>query len=176
MESELARLFGATEGFVFVAMGVFARVGAALFLVPGFGERSIPMRVKLGGALAMVATRYLRSDGLGATRWQTVSRTVLPNAVAGIMTGIILAVARAIGETAPLILVGALTFIPFLPQGALDQFTALPIQIFNWTARPQDEFQDLAAAAIVVLMVLLLSMNLTAILLRNHFEAKRAGG
>jgi len=112
---------------------------------------------------------------LGATRWQVIWSHVLPMAAPGIFTGVILALSRAIGETAPLILVGALTFIPFLPQGALDQFTALPIQIFNWTARPQDEFQGLAAAAIVVLMILLFTMNLTAILLRNYFENRRAG-
>jgi len=112
---------------------------------------------------------------LGATRWQVIYSHVLPMAAPGIFTGVILALSRAIGETAPLILVGALTFIPFLPQGALDQFTALPIQIFNWTARPQDEFRGLAAAAIVVLMILLFTMNLTAILLRNYFENQRAG-
>ncbi len=111
---------------------------------------------------------------LGATRWQVIWSHVLPMAAPGIFTGVILALSRAIGETAPLILVGALTFIPFLPQGALDQFTALPIQIFNWAARPQDEFRGLAAAAIVVLMVLLFTMNLTAILLRNYFESQRA--
>ena len=112
---------------------------------------------------------------LGATRWQVIYSHVLPMAAPGIMTGVILALSRAIGETAPLILVGALTFVPFVPQGALDQFTALPIQIFNWTARPQDEFRGLAAAAIVVLMILLFTMNLTAILLRNYFESRRAG-
>ena len=112
---------------------------------------------------------------LGATRWQVIYSHVLPMAAPGIMTGVILALSRAIGETAPLILVGALTFVPFVPQGALDQFTALPIQIFNWTARPQDEFRGLAAAAIVVLMILLFTMNLTAILLRNYFETRRAG-
>lgn len=112
---------------------------------------------------------------LGATRWQVIWSHVLPMAAPGIMTGVILALSRAIGETAPLILVGALTFVPFVPQGAMDQFTALPIQIFNWTARPQDEFRGLAAAAIVVLMLLLFTMNLTAILLRNYFEERRAG-
>ena len=112
---------------------------------------------------------------LGATRWQVIYSHVLPMAAPGILTGVILALSRAIGETAPLILVGALTFVPFVPQGALDQFTALPIQIFNWTARPQDEFRGLAAAAIVILMILLFTMNLTAILLRNYFEERRAG-
>jgi phosphate transport system permease protein len=112
---------------------------------------------------------------LGATRWQVIWSHVLPMAAPGIFTGVILALSRAIGETAPLILVGALTFVPFLPQGALDQFTALPIQIFNWAARPQDEFRGLAAAAIVILMILLFTMNLSAILLRNYFEERRAG-
>ncbi len=111
---------------------------------------------------------------LGATRWQVIWSHVLPMAAPGIFTGVILALSRAIGETAPLILIGALTFVPFLPRGALDQFTALPIQIFNWTARPQSEFEGLAAAAIVVLMILLFTMNLTAILLRNYFEERRA--
>lgn len=112
---------------------------------------------------------------LGATRWQVIYSHVLPMAAPGIFTGVILALSRAIGETAPLILIGALTFVPFLPQGALDQFTALPIQIYNWTARPQSEFEGLAAAAIVVLMILLFTMNLSAILLRNYFEERRAG-
>ncbi len=112
---------------------------------------------------------------LGATRSQVIWSHVLPMAAPGILTGVILSLSRAIGETAPLILVGALTFVSFLPRGAMDQFTALPIQIFNWTARPQDEFRGLAAAAIVVLMVLLFTMNLSAILLRNYFEERRAG-
>lgn len=110
---------------------------------------------------------------LGATRWQVVYSHVLPIAAPGILTGVILALSRAIGETAPLIMIGALTFVPFLPQGVMDSFTVLPIQIFNWTARPQDEFRGLAAAGIVVLMILLMAMNLSAILLRNYFENKR---
>jgi phosphate transport system permease protein len=112
---------------------------------------------------------------VGATRWQVVWGHVLPAAAPGILTGVILALSRAIGETAPLIMVGAAGLVA-VPQSVMDPFTVLPIQIFNWTARPQDEFQGLAAAAIVVLMVLLLGMNLTAILLRNHFESKREGG
>lgn len=112
---------------------------------------------------------------LGATRWQVIRSHVLPMAAPGIFTGVILALSRAIGETAPLILIGALTFVPFLPESAMDQFTALPIQIFDWARRPQEDFLGLAAAAIVVLMVLLFTMNLTAILLRNYFESRRAG-
>jgi phosphate transport system permease protein len=111
---------------------------------------------------------------LGATRWQVIWSHVLPAAAPGILTGVILALSRAIGETAPLIMVGAAGLVA-APNSVMDPFTVLPIQIFNWTARPQDEFQGLAAAAIVVLMVLLLTMNLSAILLRNYFEQQRAG-
>ncbi|MGH7542948.1 MAG: phosphate ABC transporter permease PstA [Gemmatimonadota bacterium] len=110
------------------------------------------------------------SYGLGATRWQTIRHHVLPNALPGIMTGTILALSRAIGETAPLIMMGALTFIAFVPDGPRDAFTVLPIQIFNWASRPQDEFRNLAAAAIIVLLVLLLSMNALAIWLRNKYR------
>lgn len=108
------------------------------------------------------------SLALGATRWQTIGRQVLPAAIPGIATGSILALSRAIGETAPLILLGALTFITFNPGGLDSLFTVLPIQIFNWTSRPQEEFKVLAAAAIVVLLVVLLSMNAFAIWLRNR--------
>lgn len=110
---------------------------------------------------------------LGATRRQVIWSHLLPMSAPSIMTGVILALSRAIGETAPLIMIGALTFIAFLPTSVLDPFTVLPIQIFNWTARPQAEFQGLAAAGIIVLMIVLFLMNLSAILLRNHFEKYR---
>ena len=110
--------------------------------------------------------------GLGATRWQVVRHQVLPIAMPGILTGTILALSRAIGETAPLIMIGALTFIAFTPEGIMDPFTVLPIQIFNWVSRPQEEFRQLAAGAIVVLLVLLLAMNATAIILRNRFQTR----
>ena len=113
------------------------------------------------------------SFALGATRWQTVRRVVLPAAAPGILTGIILALARALGEAAPLIMIGALMFVPFVPTSPLDQFSVLPIQIFNWTARPQPEFRLIAAAAIIVLLVVLLTMNAAAVLLRNKYQ-KRA--
>lgn len=105
---------------------------------------------------------------LGATRWQVVRRSVLPYAIGGMMTGNILAMSRAIGETAPLIMIGALTFVAFLPQDPLDSFTVLPIQIFNWISRPQEEFQQVAAAAILLLLIILLLMNSVAILLRQR--------
>jgi phosphate transport system permease protein len=112
------------------------------------------------------------SFGLGATRWQTVWSHVLPNALPGILTGTILAVSRAIGETAPLVVVGASTFITFDPSGPFSKFTTLPIQIYQWAARPQDEFRNLAAAAILALLVLLLTLNAAAIVLRNRFSGR----
>jgi phosphate transport system permease protein len=112
------------------------------------------------------------SLALGATKWQTISRQVLPGALPGIATGTILALSRAIGEAAPLILIGGLTFITFNPEGLDSAFTVLPIQIFNWISRPQDEFRVLAAAAIVLMLVVLLAMNAAAILLRNRYQRK----
>lgn len=112
------------------------------------------------------------SYGLGATKWQTVWSHVLPNAMPGILTGTILAISRAIGETAPLVVVGASTAISFDPSSPFSKFTTLPIQIYQWTSRPQDEFRSLAAAAILALLVILLSLNASAILLRNRFSRK----
>ena len=110
--------------------------------------------------------------GVGATRWQTVWHHVLPNALPGILTGSILALSRASGETAPLIVVGASTFISLDPSGPFSKFTALPIQIYQWTTRAQSEFHAIAAGAIVVLLVLLLTLNATAVLLRNRFQKR----
>ena len=112
--------------------------------------------------------------GLGATRWQTIWHLVLPQAFPGILTGVILAVSRAIGETAPLIAMGALTFVPFAPDGLLSRFTALPIQIFNWTSRPQAGFHEAAAAGIIVLLLVLVVMNGAAVIVRNKFQGPYA--
>src|SRR5215216_6871784 len=112
------------------------------------------------------------SYGLGATKWQTVWSHVLPNSIPGILTGTILAISRAIGETAPLVVVGASTAISFDPASPFSKFTTLPIQIYQWTSRPQDEFRSLAAAAILVLLIILLSLNASAILLRNRFSRR----
>ncbi len=109
---------------------------------------------------------------LGATRWQVIWHTVMPQSFPGILTGVILAVSRAMGETAPLIAMGALTFVPFTPDSPFSRFTVLPIQIFNWTSRPQEGFQEAAAAGIIVLLVVLLVMNAFAVLLRNRFQSK----
>ena len=109
---------------------------------------------------------------LGATRWQTIYAHVLPAAFPGILTGIILALSRAIGETAPLIMIGALTYVAFVPDGPMDDFTALPIQIFNWASRPQQQFHELAAAGILVLLFVLLLMNSIAVIIRHRLEKK----
>ncbi len=110
--------------------------------------------------------------GVGATRWQVTASHVLPAAVPGILTGVILAVSRAIGETAPLLVVGAAGFVTSKPSGFMDSYTTIPIQLYNWMSRPQAEFRDLAAAGIIVLLVLLISMNLIAIIVRQRFSSR----
>lgn len=120
--------------------------------------RSVPRSIREG------------SYALGATRWQTVRNLVLPMALPGILTGNILALSRAIGETAPLVTLGALTYVAFLPDNLFSPFTVLPIQIFNWVSRPQSEFHVNAAAAICILLPLLLMMNGLAIWLRQRFQ------
>ncbi|HSC27878.1 MAG TPA: phosphate ABC transporter permease PstA [Vicinamibacterales bacterium] len=114
------------------------------------------------------------SYALGATKWQTVWHQVLPHAMPGILTGLILSLSRAVGETAPLITIGALTYVPFAPDSIWSPFTVLPIQIFNWVSRPQAEFARNAAAGIVVLLVLLLAMNAVAIYLRDRYQKRVA--
>jgi phosphate transport system permease protein len=112
------------------------------------------------------------SYGMGATKWQTIVRVVLPAAIPGILTGGILALSRAIGETAPLVVLGLPLFIAFLPKTVFDTFTVLPMQIYNWTSRPQEEFHALAAAGIIVLLVMLIIMNSIAVLIRNKFQKR----
>lgn len=112
------------------------------------------------------------SIGMGATKWQTVSRIILPAAIPGIITGIILAISRAIGETAPLVVIGVPTTLLVTPNGLLDSFQAMPMQIYSWVKMPQEEYQYLAAAGIIVLLVILLLMNSIAILIRNKFSKR----
>lgn len=109
---------------------------------------------------------------LGATRWQVVRSIVLPGALPGILTGVILAMSRALGEAAPVIAISALVYLQFIPTDPLDRFTVMPIQIFNWVSRPQAGFQGLAAAEIIVLLLLLVTMNSLAIYLRNRFQSR----
>lgn len=112
------------------------------------------------------------SIGMGATKWQTVSRIILPAAIPGIITGIILAISRAIGETAPLVVIGVPTTLLVTPNGLLDSFQAMPMQIYSWVKMPQEEYQYLAAAGILVLLVILLLMNSIAIFIRNKFSKR----
>lgn len=165
---------------------VYGMLGLAVFVrFLGF-ERSI-----LSGALTMsililpiiivsarealkAVPQSIRSAAyaLGATRWQTVRAHVIPSAMPGIMTGVILSMARATGETAPLILIGALNFVAFVPEGPLDSFTVLPIQVFNWASRPQESFHEIAASGIIVLLAVLLATNAVAVFLRYRFQKK----
>lgn len=112
------------------------------------------------------------SRALGASKWQTVWNQILPASFGGILTGFILAISRAVGETAPLIVVGALAYVPFVPSGPLDEFTVLPIQIFNWVSRPQEEFIINAAAAIIVLLMITFVLNGIAVFLRYRWQKK----
>ena len=108
--------------------------------------------------------------GLGATKWQVVRRTVLPAAVPGIMTGAILAISRAIGEAAPILILAGIVYITFTPGNAMDDFTAMPLQIFNWAGRPEEAFHELAASGIIVLLAVLLSFNAVAVFVRQKFQ------
>jgi phosphate transport system permease protein len=112
------------------------------------------------------------SYALGGNRWQTVVRVVLPSAMPGIMTGAILSLSRAIGETAPLVMIGAVSYIAVAPDSIMSPFTAMPIQIYSWANQPKAEFQNVAAAGIIILLVMLLSMNALAIYLRNKYQKK----
>lgn len=166
---------------------IYGMLGLTVFVrTLGFG-RSI-----LAGALTMsllvlpviiVASREALSQvpntfrhaafALGASKWETVRHHVLPAAIPGILTGVILALSRAIGETAPLVVIGAFAYVAFVPEGPMDDFTVLPIQIFNWASRPQKEFHDLSAAAIIVLLAVLLLMNATAVWIRQRARRNR---
>jgi phosphate transport system permease protein len=152
---------GANLGRVVLAGGLILTLLVLPTIIIAAREaiRSVPQGVRLG------------AFALGATQWQVVSRQVLPAAIPGIATGSILALSRAIGESAPLLLVGALLYAPRDPT-LLSGFVALPVQIYNWVRLPQPEFHGLAAAAIVVLLGLLLTMNAVAILLRNRFQRR----
>lgn len=109
---------------------------------------------------------------MGATKWQTITRVVLPAAIPGILTGSILALSRAIGETAPLVVLGIPVIIRFLPDGLMSEFTALPMQIYDWAKRPQEEFLYVASAGIIVLMLFLVIMNSIAVFIRNKFTKR----
>jgi phosphate transport system permease protein len=156
----------------FMGMGISVLAGAstlALLALPVVilstreALRAVPGSIREG------------SYALGATKWETIRHQVLPIAMPGILTGLILSLSRAIGETAPLITMGALTYVSFLPDSIWSPFTVLPIQIFNWTSRPQQDFHANAAAGILLLMALLLMMNGLAIWLRDRYQKRVAG-
>lgn len=177
-----------------LGLAVFVRLlgsltSGALFGVPGSDPNSgrtilsagltmslliLPVIIINGQEAIKAVPNSLREAafGVGATRWQMIWHHVLPYAIPGILTGTILAMSRAFGETAPLIIVGASTYITFDPDGVFSKFTTLPIQIYQWTSRPQAEFRNIAAAAIIVLMTMLLALNATAVLLRNRYTRR----
>ena len=165
---------------------IYGVLGLAVFVrVLGFGASFLSGGITLAllvlPVIVIATQEALRSIprgvresayALGATRWQVVRAHLLPLAAPGALTGVILALSRAIGETAPILVVGAATFLAFLPATPLDAFSALPVQIYNWAARPQDEFKGLAAAGILVLLAVLLVMNGVAIWLRDRAERR----
>jgi phosphate transport system permease protein len=152
------RTFGMGRSLLAGACTLAVLVLPVVILATREAVRAVPSTIREG------------SYALGATKWQTIWHQVLPAAFPGVLTGVILALSRAIGETAPLITIGALTYIPFVPDSIWSQFTVLPIQVFNWISRPQAAFAENAAAGIIVLLVLLLAMNAVAIVLRDRFR------
>jgi phosphate transport system permease protein len=156
----IARGLGFGRTLVTAALTLSLLVLPVVIIASREAIRAVPSSIRQG------------SLALGATQWQTISRQVLPASVPGIATGTILALSRAIGEAAPLLLLGAVTHIRFNPQSLTDSYTVLPIQIFNWIREPQAEFHTLAAAAIVILLTILLAMNSVAIWLRNRYQKR----
>lgn len=154
------RLLGLDRSVIAGALTMSLLILPMIIIVTQESLRAVPRSLREG------------SLALGATQWQTVAKQVLPAGIAGVLTGVILAISRAIGETAPLITIGALTFVSFVPSGPFDGFTALPIQIYNWSSRPQPEFHTAASAGIIVLLVILLGINSIAIFLRNKYSKR----
>lgn len=165
-----------TSGAIFGAVDSTASANGRTILSAGLtlGLLILPLIIINAQEALRAVPNSLRQAGLalGATQWQTIWYHVLPSALPGILTGTILAVSRAIGETAPLVVVGASTFITVDPSGPFSKFTTLPIQIYQWTSRPQAEFRNIAAAAIIVLLAMLLSLNASAIILRNRYSTR----
>ena len=151
------RAFGLGRSIIAGALTLALLILPVIIIASQEAIKAVPGSIRLG------------AYALGATRWETVRYHVFPLALPGILTGTILALSRAIGEAAPLLLIGALAFIDFTPRGLGDQFTVIPIQIFNWVSKPQASFHQLAAGASIVLLVLLLGMNAAAIALRNRY-------
>jgi len=156
-----ARVLGMGRSLIAGALTMALLVSPIVIMAAREALRSVPQSVRETGV------------ALGATRWQVIRQVVLPMALPGILTGAILAVARALGEAAPLLVLGALAFVSFVPDGLDAPFTVLPIQIFNWVSRPDQAFASNAAAAIVVLLLVLLVLNSLAIVLRDWSSRRR---
>ena len=173
----LAAVPSIVYGVLGLAFLVRGPIGMENILIAGgltLGLLVLPVVIVAGREAIRAVPPSIRegSMALGATKWQTIWKQTLPAALPGIATGVILALSRAIGETAPLIVVGAVLFATSSPSSPFDDVTALPIQIFGWISDPQAEYKSLAAAGIIVLMVILLAMNAVAIWLRNRYEKK----
>lgn len=165
---------------------VFGLLGLTIFVrLFGFGKSilaaGLTMSLLILPVIIVAAQEAIRavpkemreaSYAMGATKWQTIMHVVLPASVPGILTGSILAFSRAIGETAPLVVIGIPVIVHFLPNGLLSEFTALPLQIYDWAKRPQEEFQNVAASGILVLMIVLILMNSIAVFIRNKFQKR----
>jgi len=154
------RFFGLDRSLLAGSMTMSLLILPVIIIASREALRAVPQSIRHG------------AFALGATNWQTIWHHILPPAIPGILTGVILAMSRAIGETAPLIMIGALTYVAFLPETPLDPFTTLPIQIFNWASRPQEAFQEVAAAGIIVLLTVLLLMNTAAVIIRHQAQKK----
>lgn len=155
-----ARFFGLGGSLITGALTMSLLILPTIVITSIEALRAVPKNLREG------------AFALGARKWQVILGTVLPSAMPGILTGLILASSRAIGEAAPIIVVGGLSFVAFTPESPMDEFTVLPLQIFNWASRPQKEFHDLAAAGIVVIMAMLLAFNIFSILLRYYYGKK----
>jgi phosphate transport system permease protein len=179
IQTNIANLAGVPSiVYGILGLGLFVR---ALRMGPGVLAGALTLTLVVLPIVILASQEALRavpntirqaSYALGATRWQTVRHQLLPAALPGILTGVILALARALGEAAPLVAIGAAGFVMFVPQGINDSFTALPLQIYNWTENAQQEFHHVAAAGIVVLLAVLVSFNATAVFLRQRFSKR----
>ncbi len=155
------RFFALERSLLSAALTLSLLILPVIIIAAQGAIRAVPMSLREAGY------------ALGAKKYQVIIGQVLPAATPGIMTGVILALSRAIGESAPLILLGALSYVAFLPESIMDSYTVLPVQIFNWASRPQEEFHYLAASGILTLIVLLLFLNLTAIVIRQKYQKYR---
>ena len=174
--SNLAGVPSIVYGLLGLAVFVFL-LGMGRVIVAGALTLTLlvlPLLIVAGReAIRAVPDSYRQGSlALGATRWQTVRHVILPSALPGILTGTILAMSRAVGEAAPLLAISGLVFVTFTPAHPFERFTVLPIQIFNWVSRPQADWQHVTAAAIIILLLVLLSMNSVAILLRDRFQRR----